>query len=160
MDHQSYKASQKLFTQTCEKTNESQLPASRPWVERSSKSAVFEKPQCRVLLKSPSGLCHITRSLCQMYMRHFMSLWGRTASRQTGRHIVCIGLGGTQTSSVAVAIIKRVPPCLYYTNVFSMVSVPCMKLKMSWKFQREEKWLQSSPHLWFPLIVSVWLLTE
>lgn len=39
-----------------------------------------------------------------------------------------------------------------------MVSVPCMKLKMSWEFQREEKWLQSSPHLWFPLIASVWFI--
>lgn len=75
----------------------SQLPVSRPRVERSSKPVVSEKPQCWVLLKSPSGLCHITRSLCQMYMRHFMSLWGCMAGRQTGRHIVCVKLGWTQT---------------------------------------------------------------
>lgn len=39
-----------------------------------------------------------------------------------------------------------------------MVSVLCMKLKMSWEFPCEEKSLQSSAHLWFPLIVSAWFI--
>lgn len=65
----------------------------------------------------------------------------RMYGRRTGRHIVCLELGVTRTYCILkrVPIIKRVPPSLYYTKVFSMVSVPCVKLKMSSEFPREEK---------------------
>lgn len=74
--------------------------------------------------------------------------------------IVCVELGVTQTCCILrpVPVIKRVPPSLYYTNVFRTVSVPCVKLKMSSEFPREEKrlsvCLQSNARFWFSFSVS------
>lgn len=159
--HQSHKASP--FTQRCEKMNGSKPPLSCQRaghrVERPSEPAVCEKPPCRVLLKSPSGLCHIRSSfVSEVYETLRVAL--RMYGRRTGRHIVCAELGVTRTYCILrpVPIIKRVPPYLYYTDVFRTVSVPCVKLKMSSEIPREEKrlsvCLQSSARFWFSFSVS------